>query len=242
MSSRFEKIIATAVVAGALALTGCSSEEEEVLPFPNQTSTTGGEPQPGGGGGGPPLMLLGARTIGVSQIELQYSEPMQVGNPISAGNMFTLNRNNVAYALNFSVANITSYSPALPWKPVNTTSYLSYNSAGIAAGGVYSAAVSASDNQRIILTLNGGLIESDDGATGMLRLSFTNGADGVEDQAGNPAPNLNPPPNNIRGNVDDGSNAPGLIDARTINPNAVELTFSEPLMVVRISLRCCGVI
>ena len=35
MSSRFEKIIATAVVAGALALTGCSSEEEEVLPFPN---------------------------------------------------------------------------------------------------------------------------------------------------------------------------------------------------------------
>ena len=111
MSSRFEKIITMAVVAGALALTGCSSEEEEVLPFSNQTSSTGGGPTPGGGdipgpapgpGDVTPPMLLGARTISTTQIELEFNEPMQVGNAITAGNMFTLNKNNVNYAVNFN--------------------------------------------------------------------------------------------------------------------------------------------
>lgn len=232
MSGRFEKIIATAVLAGALALTACSEEEAEILPTYNAGATFNPAPgttTTGGGGDTTPPVLLSARTIGTTQVELTYNEPMQVGDPAATAAMFTLNRNVVNYGVNWGEINSPAVSSLYPYVPISITSYYSFASPGIAGSGITAVSVSSADNTRVILNLVTGLLEGDDDATGKLRLNFTNGANGVADQAGNTAPDIAAPPSNDRGNVDDGSNAPGLIDARTINANTVELTFSEPV-------------
>ena len=239
MSSRFEKIIATAVLAGALALTACSSEDAEILPTynagtsfnPAPTSPTGGGPDT------TPPGFLSARTIGPGKVELTYSEPMAVGDPVTAAAMFTLKRNFVNFGINWFEDFAPSISSLYPYMPISITSFYSFATAGNVSGSITSVSVSPGDNTKVILSLLPGLPlqEADDDATGKLRLSFTNVAGEVADQAGNAAPNIALPPPNDRGNVNDGSNAPGMIDARTIDANTVELTFSEKVNAVPVA-------
>jgi len=120
MNSRFEKIIATAVLAGALTLAGCESDSKsKTEPAPDSGEfPTGGptprdpEPIPGGTSSPsdtvPPALVVAwtidavvAWTIDASQIGLQFTEPVNATDLTVAPTYFNLNANQLNYGFDY---------------------------------------------------------------------------------------------------------------------------------------------
>ena len=247
MNSRFEKLIATAVLAGALTLAGCESETEtKTEPAPGSGEfPTGGptprdpEPIPSGTTDPPPPPadtippeLVAAWTIDASQIGLQFSEPVNATDLTAAPAYFNLNANQENYGFNYngSACQIgpTTYlfgSYVYDFKNYCTiapdNSYVS--GAPIPIAGIQPV---TADPAIWVLDLVSPITPVEDGGTGLLRLTYTGGPGGVEDLAGNPLADISLS-GGERGNVLDGVGPPQLISAYTISPTQIELVFSE---------------
>lgn len=96
MNGRFEKLIAAAVLAGAIGLTGCAS---------SGGGNGNGTKDDGGGGGDTPENvapeLVSARTLDSTHLELIFSEPVDVGDTSAAAEMFALNASFRVSKLNY---------------------------------------------------------------------------------------------------------------------------------------------
>ncbi|MCH8883494.1 MAG: hypothetical protein IIA41_08355, partial [SAR324 cluster bacterium] len=206
MSSRFEKIIAGAVMAGAIGLAGCDA---------------GSSGSGAGNGDGIAPTLVGARTVSSTEIELTFSEAVTVSDPAAAAAMFVLNRNILNYGFNYASTTIASV-----YYPTAAYPYYSFQS-GSAIGAVTDVQSVSASPEKLTLTIDTAIVEDvDHGGTGMLRLTYTGAEGGVSDEAGS-ALGAIALDSTQRGNVLDATGDPVLIDARTIDSNTIELTFNE---------------
>jgi len=251
MSSRFEKVIVTAVMAGALTLTGCGGKaKQSAVNSPTATATTSPAPTP------PPTdpivpdttppVLVDARTVNSTQVELTFSEAVVPGTIAPAN--FSLSRNqqvvfrtsfgnffpagqkfvrfdgysgtvgvNTLWNIAFGRTVVTRFTPHYSFLPVGSPLIIN------------AIAGHPTDSAKLNITLGAALVATDDGFTGMLRLTYTAPGGGIADAAGNVAANITLTPND-RGNVRAEISAPALIAARTLNATQVELSFSEPVI------------
>ena len=256
MSSRFEKVIVTAVMAGALTLTGCGGKAKQ-SPVNSPTATATTEPTPTPTPTDPivpdttPPVLVDARTVNSTLVELTFSEAVVPGTVAPAD--FSLSSNFHAAFPSYATArfsagqyftrfdgykgrvgsntlwNISSFSGARSVITRFTAKY-SFIPAGLPFN-INAVAAHPSDPTKLNITLGTALGPTNDGGTGMLRLTYTApaGGGGIADAAGNAAANITLTTND-RGNVRAEISAPALIAARTLNATQIELSFSEPVI------------
>ena len=237
MSSRFQKVIATAVLGGALALTGCGEEGVE----DRASSLRGDAAAP---------ILLDARSVSATQLELTFNEAVQLG-AVAAGD-FSLKRNSrqpwvgfgsKSYAPGSAFTRLDGYSGVVgagtsfsSWNPsvrwvvtsVSAVSFFGWPGASPTIP-IASVQLNSADSTQVLLNLGTGIVEADDDGTGMLRLTYTDPGGGIADSAGNALSDI-ALTSLDQGNVREETGAPGVHAARTINSTQIELSFSEPVV------------
>ncbi|MDH4246673.1 MAG: hypothetical protein OEW39_02525 [Deltaproteobacteria bacterium] len=252
MSSRFEKVIATAVMAGALTLTGCGGKaKQSPVNSPTAAATTSPTPAPTNTivPDTTPPVLVDARTVNPTLIELTFSEAVAPGTVAPADFSLSRNQLNIArtsfrrfynrgvsfvrfdgyarvvgpgtlYNATWGRRVLTRFTPKYSFAPPVTSPIL--NIAAVAAH--------PTDPSKLNISLGANLVGTEDYGTGMLRLTYTApaGGGGIADTAGNAAASIALTPND-RGTVRAETSPPALIGARTLNATQIELSFSEPV-------------